>query len=304
MADLKGRTVAYLEARRSAEMELLIRKHNGVPYAVPCMKEVVDPKSPWARDAVEAMCDRKHQVAVFLTGVGAGAILESAAIHGRLDELLSALHSKRVAVRGPKPLAVLKKAGVPVALEAPPPHTSADLLRAMRSWNLAGLSVVVQAYDGPGAVSEAEGEYPIAELLQSLRGMGAEVAVVFPYRWESPDEAPLLRFVEGLRDGRIHAVAATNSQQVRNLFQFARVHGLEEALRRALGTVIVGAQGPVCQQAWETCGVRVDAVAEHGHMGALVLAIARFLEDSHRGASEPDQTLKKSRSHVQTDLGG
>ena len=126
MADLHGRVVAFLEARRAAELADLIARHHGTPLAAPCLREVHHPDAPELAEAVDRLCDDAVTVAIFLTGVGTATIVEAARLHGRTEELLAALATKRVAARGPKPVAVLRKAGVRIDLVAPPPNTYGD----------------------------------------------------------------------------------------------------------------------------------------------------------------------------------
>jgi hypothetical protein len=40
MADLQGRVIAYLEARRADELAGLITRHGGVALAAPCLREL------------------------------------------------------------------------------------------------------------------------------------------------------------------------------------------------------------------------------------------------------------------------
>ena len=40
MADLRGRTIAFLEGRRAAELASLIERHHGVPLAAPSLREL------------------------------------------------------------------------------------------------------------------------------------------------------------------------------------------------------------------------------------------------------------------------
>src|SRR5437764_5250540 len=109
MADLGGRVVAFLEARRATEMASLITRHHGVPFSAPCLREVHRPDAPELATAVALLCGDDVEVAVFLTGVGTQTIIDAARLHGREAELLAALARKHVAVRGPKPTVVLRK---------------------------------------------------------------------------------------------------------------------------------------------------------------------------------------------------
>jgi uroporphyrinogen-III synthase len=66
----------------------------------------------------------------------------------------------------------------------------------------------------------------------------------------------------------------TSQAQVDNLYAVAAEHG--RSVR--LDGVAVGAQGPVASAALERHGARATFVPAHGHMGALVLAAASYLD--------------------------
>lgn len=277
MADLQGRTIAFLESRRSTELASLIQRHQGVPYAAPCLREVHRPDAPELAEAVEHLCCDEVGIAVFLTGVGAATIFEAAQLHGRAAELLAALARKRVAVRGPKPVAVLHKFGVRYDLLAPPPHTSQTLLAAMTVWDLRGQQVVVQLYGAPNP-----------EFLDGLAAYGAHVIPISPYAWDHPsDPGPVLRLIDDLVAGKVDLLAGTSASQVDNLFAIARTHGRETALLRALLHLPVAAQGAVCATAFERWGVPVRIIPPTGHMGALVLAIARYFQGQEEDTAAP-----------------
>jgi len=70
-------------------------------------------------------------VIIFQTGVGTRALLEAAERLGRREEFLAALAGRLVAVRGPKPAAVLRQAGVRMDVAAGDPSTTAELLTAL-----------------------------------------------------------------------------------------------------------------------------------------------------------------------------
>jgi uroporphyrinogen-III synthase len=192
LADLGGRVVAFLEARRSAELADLITRHRGVPYPAPCLREVHRPDAPELAAAVGQLCGMGVQVAVFLTGVGTETILEAARRLGREKDLHDALACMKVAARGPKPVAVLRKAGVRIDVQAPEPHTTRELLAAMDAWDLQGKTVAVQLYGGPNP-----------ELREGLEERGAQVLEISPYVWERPsDPGPILGLIEDLEANR------------------------------------------------------------------------------------------------------
>ena len=124
LADLHGRVVAFLEARRATELADLIDRHGGVPLAAPCLREVHAPDSPELQQAVQRVCDVRPRVAIFLTGVGTSTVFDAARHAGLEANLLQVLDAATVVVRGPKPAAVLRKLGVRIDILAPPPHTT------------------------------------------------------------------------------------------------------------------------------------------------------------------------------------
>jgi uroporphyrinogen-III synthase len=265
--DLGGRVVAFLEARRAAELAGLIERHGGVPLAAPCLQEVHRPDAPELAAAVDALCHPDTGVAVFLTGVGAAAIFEAADRLGRAAELYQALARQHVAVRGPKPAAALRRAGVRFQLAAPPPHTTSELVRALDGLDLAGTTVAVQLYGGPNPALRA-----------ALEARGARVVELFPYAWDRPlDPAPVVRLLDTLDAGAVAALLVTSAAQVSNLVGIAREHGREAGLRAALRRCPIGAQGPVAAAALAQAGLAAAFEPRHGHMGALVLAAARYL---------------------------
>ena len=266
MADLGGRVIAFLEARRTTEMASLITRHHGVPFSAPCLREMHRPDAPDLAKAVADLCGDDVAVAIFLTGAGTQTIIEAARLHGRETDLLAALARKKIAVRGPKPTAVLRKLGVRIDLSAPPPNTSKELLAAMEGWDLHGKGVAVQLYGGPNP-----------ELRATLEGRGARVIEISPYAWNRPaDAAPVLRLIDALVAGEIDALAGTSASQVENLIAIARDHRRDTDLRHALKQIPVAAQGPVCAAAFERASIPVTILPEQGHMGGLVLALARY----------------------------
>src|SRR2546421_9017533 len=103
VADLQRRVIAFLEGRRTTELADLIGRHNGVPLAAPCLREVHRPDAPSLRAEVARVCDARVAVAIFLTGVGTTTVFEAARRMGREADLRQTLAQAIVVVRGPKP---------------------------------------------------------------------------------------------------------------------------------------------------------------------------------------------------------
>jgi uroporphyrinogen-III synthase len=260
VADLQQKVVAFLEGRRASELADLIRRHNGVPLAAPCLREVHSPDSPELQRDLQRVLDRLPEVAIFLTGVGTTTIFETSRRMGREADLRATLARAIVVVRGPKPTAVLGKLQVRIDITAPPPNTTAEVLSALEPVNLHHKTVSVQLYGAPNP-----------QLCQALRARGAEVLEMAPYIWERPvDPAPILGLLDRLDRNEVDAVLITSQAQVDNLFGVAAEYGRAPNLHN----VAIGVQGPVAEAALERQGLHATFRPAHGHMGALVLAAA------------------------------
>jgi uroporphyrinogen-III synthase len=266
---LQGKTIALTESRRATELATLVTRLGGVPYAAPAIREVPRLDRGPALAALERICRAEVQVVLFLTGIGTRALLELAREAGAQERLLGALARLLVCARGPKPVAVLREAGVRIDL-VPPEPTSPALLAALSAGrDLRGTVVAVQLY---GEANRA--------LLDGLAALGAVVLEIPLYEWAPPEDAGVLeRLVRDLLAGRIDVLAFTSSPQVANVFAEAERLGLGADLSSALSTrVAVATIGPVCETALRERGVAPRIRADKGTMGALVHAIAAHLD--------------------------
>lgn len=277
MPSLMGKTIAITEARRAVELASLITKLGGVPYSAPAVREVPRRDQGPALDILERICRGEVWGVVFLTGVGARAFLTLAQEAGKREALLGALQGMFVAARGPKPVAVLRDAGVRIDL-TPAEPTSEGLLSAFSGRELRGKAVAVQLYGE---------ENPF--LVEGLRARGATVLEIPLYEWALPeDQEPLVRLVKDLIGGRIDVVAFTSSPQIKHLFAVAGRLGLHDQLVGALrDRVTVAAIGPVARAALAEQGIVPRIEPEKGTMGALAHSIAEYLarEAEHHARS-------------------
>ncbi len=93
-------------------------------------------------------------------------------------------------------------------------------------------------------------------LAHELEKRGALVDTLHLYGSVPPsDITSLLRFVDGLRKGEIHAVLFTSSVSAFNLFAMSKNEIVHAELVRLLGAILVGAIGPVTAQKLRQLGV-------------------------------------------------
>lgn len=272
MGRLDGRTIAFLEARRSEEMARLVELQGGRPYVAPALREVPVSDGPGMENWLTQLTSHRFDVVIFLTGVGCQAILGAAAAAGLLDSALAGLASARVVARGPKPVRVLKQHNVRIDFVPPEPNTSDELLAELSGWGLEGTRIGLQVYGGTTPFLE--------RLVSGLSALNAQVSTIAPYRWERPlDESGLRDLIAACLAGRIDALAILSSSQIHNLFAVAEECDRATALTSALNRpgFLVGAVGPVAAQAIEEHGVRVGLQPEHPKMGPLVIAMGEAL---------------------------
>ena len=251
------------------EMASLIRRHGGVPHGAPVLQEHYLKDSPEVQQAITDVCEGRVDTAIFLTGVGANAMMGIADSMGRLSEFEDALRDITVVARSPKPGRILRRHKIPIAIMPPEPYTSSDLTAAMSGLDLGGKRVIFQRYGGPDS-----------ELPTYLREQKANYQELTLYDWGLPDDTvPVLDLINRMERGEVDALAFTSRPQVPNLLDIAAQAGREESLRNSLaGPVAVASVGPVCTRKLEECGIGVDVEPDHPHMGNLVMAVANYFD--------------------------
>jgi uroporphyrinogen-III synthase len=261
---LGGVRIALLEARMEGELASLVRRHGGEPVCVPALREVEREFASEAARAIDAL-GPGGAVVVLATGVGLHRWLAIAASLDRGAEIRQGLARATVVCRGPKPVAVLKREGLPAHVRAPAPHTTHELLAALAAVEVRDRDVVF-VHDGGGS----------RVVPDALAARGARIFDVRPYEWALPEDVePLKALVTRLIAGELDAIAITTQVQARNLFEVAESMGARAELTAALrGRVVVAAVGPTCARALEELGAPQHVVPDPSKMGPLVLALA------------------------------
>lgn len=256
-----------LESRRAAELAKLIATYGGEAVIAPAMREVPLDSNTEALSFVEALLAGQFDIVIFLTGVGARAVLSVAETKHSRDDFITALRRVKVVPRGPKPIAILRELGVTPALTVPEPNTWRELLQTLDvatnsspPFRLHGARIALQEY----GVSNSD-------LIAGLTERGAVVTPVPVYHWALPaDIAPLQSAIKELAAERIDAVLFTTGIQVVHLFHVAADMKLEEAIRKGLRRAIVASIGPTTSEELQRKGIQQDLEPSHPKMGFLV----------------------------------
>ncbi|MFN3650697.1 MAG: uroporphyrinogen decarboxylase [Armatimonadota bacterium] len=259
-----GLRVVALESRRAKEMESILRSYGGEPLVAPSMRELPLDENAEAFAFAEKLLAGEIDAVIFLTGVGAQALVQALESRYSRDEIVDALSGVTTVARGPKPVKALRELGVPVGLTVPEPNTWREILETLesepRGIDLKGARIAVQEYGLPNDA-----------LTDGLRERGAEVTTVRVYRWALPEDLePLRDAIRELAEGRAQVLLFTSSNQATHLLQVAAEMGLEAPLRDALDRIVVGSIGPTCTETLTQYGIPVDVEPEHPRMGHLV----------------------------------
>jgi uroporphyrinogen-III synthase len=266
-----GMKVLSLESRRSAEMAELIRKQGGEPVQAPSMREAPIEQNEEAFRFAERLFAGEFDMMILLTGVGTRLLNQALATRYPPERFAEALRGITIVARGPKPAAVLRGMNVPVTVAVPEPNTWRELLAAIA--DQPERRIAVQEYGRSNG-----------ELLEGLRQRGAEVTTVRVYQWDLPaDTGPLREAARRLAAGELQVALFTTSIQIEHLLRMAAEAGIEDAVRRALGKMVIGSIGPTTSEALKEAGVHPDLEPSHPKMGFLVQETAQRAEEIRKG---------------------
>jgi uroporphyrinogen-III synthase len=261
--NLNGLRVLALESRRAVEIERLIRNQGGEPIVAPSVREVPVEQNRAAFEFAERLLAGKFDMVIFLTGVGARLLNQVIETRWPAGTLAEALQKVPVVVRGPKPSAVMREWGVPIAITAPEPNTWREVLSCTQG--RIEHRIAVQEYGRPNP-----------ELIRGLEARGAEVTAVPVYQWELPENLePLREAARKLALGEIDVVVFTAAIQVDHLFRVANQIGLAEAARRGMARAVVASIGPTTSETLREMNLPVDFEPSHPKMGFLMNELAR-----------------------------
>jgi uroporphyrinogen-III synthase len=264
MPGFNGLRVLSFESRRAKEIAQLISNNGGVPIVAASTREIPEGPNDAEQQLIRGILAHKFDAVIFMTGVGARALMAAAEAMSPRQEFLAALARTKVVVRGPKPSAVMREFSVPVALNVPEPNTWREIVQAL------DLNPEAVPVNGRRVAVQEHGE-PSPELYSAIRERGAEVFPVHVYRWALPEDiGPLQAAIRSLIHGQVDVVMFTSS------VQFVHAARVAEGLRvgpqffLALKNAVVASIGPTTSETLRNHDVNVDFEPSHPKMGFLV----------------------------------
>jgi uroporphyrinogen-III synthase len=270
-----GARVLLLESRRARELASIVTSYGGVPISAPSMREVPLASNTEAAAAAQALIAGAFDIVVLLTGVGTRGWLDVAdQVCGAREVFVDALRRVKVAVRGPKPLGVLRDLQIPAWITAPEPNTWRDLIASLDAAGsdvLRGARVAVQEYGMSNA-----------DLLQELTARGAVVTRIPVYQWQLPEDLePLREGIRRLAARDVDVALFTTGTQVVHLMQVADSLERGDAVRAGLRHAVVASIGPTTTEELRRHGIEPRLEASHPKMGFLVRDAAELVADLH-----------------------
>lgn len=252
-----------LESRRAKEMEALIRRWNGEPFVAPSVQERAIDSQAEAIAWAERLVAGEFDLVLFTTGVGLAYLRDAILTRFSADDFSAALRKVTIAVRGPKPLAILHELGVQPQLRIPEPNTWREMLPIMQS--RPERRIAIQEYGRPNPVFTA-----------ALEAMGATVSTIAIYRWELPDDiAPLKEAARRMSRGDVDVLVFTTSVQYMHLMEIAANLGFAGKVYQAMQShTVVASVGPIMTAALREHGIEPDIEPDYPKMAALVRAAA------------------------------
>lgn len=242
-------------------MKSLIERHGGLATVVPSMREIPLGDNPAAFAFGEELLAGKIDLVVFMTGVGATALMETLETRWPREKILAAMSACTTVVRGPKPTVVLSKWGLRIDHRAPEPNTWRELLATLdQAGSLSRKRIAIQEYGKPSL-----------ELYEQLAARGASIVQVPVYRWALPeDTAPLRSAVDRTIAGEFDVILFTTAQQLHHVLAITDETGRSAEWLAAANRCVVASIGPTATETLIEEGLSVDLQPSHPKMGPLV----------------------------------
>ncbi len=264
-----GLRVLALESRRAREVAKLIENNGGQPLVVPVMREIPLESNHEALAFAAKLIEGNFDLVLFLTGAGARILFDSVFTRYDREVFLSALRRTKIAVRGPKPQAVLREFAITSSIVSAEPSTWREVLESLDKAigaDLRGMKVAVQEY---GATN--------APLLEGLAERGAIVTRVPVYQWALPEDLTGMKeIIHTLLRKEVDIVLFLTGVQAAHLMEVAREMKAAEDLIQALRSTVVISVGPSTTEELQRQGIAPDFQPSHPKMGVMISEAAQL----------------------------
>lgn len=264
---LAGYTVGITAARRRAEFGAALERRGARIMYGPAIRIVALADDRELRAATDRCLAAPLDYVVATTGIGFRGWMDAAETWGLAPALTATLAESTIFARGPKVRGAVRASELREEWSPQSESTTEVLEHLLANYELAGRRVAVQLH----------GE-PLPDLVDTLRGGGAEVIEVPVYRWLPPeDEQPLRRLIEATAAAAVDCVTFTSAPAAVNFLRTAEALECGAAVRAALkGPVLAAAVGSVTAAPLVRADIPV-AQPDRFRLGALVKEVVEQL---------------------------
>lgn len=266
--ELQDKRIVIAGSQKIDEMAEIIERRGGIPIAR-SLQGLTDSDSAEVEDDVKRFIEQGADWFIFTTGIGFEAMYQAAERLNALPEFEERLKEAKVACRGYKTNAFLKKSGIhPVVCDDD--GTIASMVEKLQVFDFTDQRVWIQLH---GELSSQ-----LFQFIESKGGM--DVQAVLPYRYHAPDRDTLSAITNELIEGEVDAVCFTTRVQVEYLFDYARETERHDEVKSVFEHgVLAAAVGKVTAEALRGEGVERIIVPEKERMGAMIVEIAHYYEN-------------------------
>ncbi|MHA7269363.1 uroporphyrinogen-III synthase [Arthrobacter sp. HLT1-20] len=270
---LRGFRIGVTAHRRAGDLIEALERRGAQVLHAPALKIAPVEDDDALRAETSAVIAAAPDIVMVTTAYGMRRWCEAADAAGQGEELLAALASAAIYVRGPKARGAVRAAGLD-DLGISPDETTATLTELVIAAGVEGKTVAVQVHG-----------YTDVAALQRLRAAGATVLTVTPYRWVNAEDGDKLpQLIEAVINGELDVITFTSAPAVDAVLSTAEQLGrgpeFLAALRGSgLGHVVSAAVGPVTASPLEEAGI-TPLVPERFRMGALIKTVCDHLEQT------------------------
>jgi uroporphyrinogen-III synthase len=261
---LEGKRIALGGSRKIEEISKLIEKQGGIPIVRSLQGITFSAEKEVEPDLLRFLKEGADWV-VFTTGIGLETLVNLAEKLGVKEQFFYIIRHAKVASRGYKTLAALKKLDIqPIAVDED--GTSKGLTFALENGDFKGKRVMIQLH----------GENAPA-LTRFFEERGAVVTKILPYKHLPPESEIVSRLCDEMIKHEIDAVCFTTAVQVHSLFEFARQNGIfQNMLNCFQNNVTAAAVGKVTAEALKEEGVERIVTPEIERMGAMIIELSNY----------------------------